>query len=190
MSAKRRTRRIGSVIQPTLLIEVGHDVVDQHVAVGKVFAGLYPDRPAAERSRDASAGHRGIATALLQELDLRRARIGGKQCRVVLARGEQHGAAIVDHGIGITAIGLRIQAEQIERQVQLETSVGSDAQIFADRHRLFLHRLVVDVVGRVAQEPGQRDRHQDRGDHNRDDVQENDARDDRLESRHAIFPLR
>ena len=113
MSAISRTSRIGSVIQPTLPIEVGDDVVDQHVAVGEVLAGLDPDGLAADGLLHARARHRGIAAALLQEFDRRRARVGGKQRRVICQRGEQHLAAFVDHGIGVAAIGLRIEPEQV-----------------------------------------------------------------------------
>ena len=89
----------------------------------------------------------------MQVFDVGVARIGGKQGGMILERGEQHRAAIVDHRVGIAAIGLRIEAEQVERQVELEAAVGAKAQVIADRDRLLLHCLVVDVVGRIAKQP-------------------------------------
>ena len=47
--------------------------------------------------------------------------------------------------------------------------------MFADGNRLFLHRLVVNIVGGIAQQPGQRERHEDGGDNDGDDMQDDDA---------------
>ena len=60
-----------------VLIEIGDDVVDQHVAIGEILAGLDPDGLAADRLADAGAGDRGIASPLLQKFDI--AGIGRRQ---------------------------------------------------------------------------------------------------------------
>ena len=53
-----------------VFVEIGDDVVDQHVAVGEVLTGLDPDGLAADRLADAGAGYRGVAAPLLQKFDI------------------------------------------------------------------------------------------------------------------------
>jgi hypothetical protein len=60
-------------------VKIGDDIVDQHVAVGEVFAGLDPDGPIAYGFPDAGARHRGVAAPLLQKLDRGGPAIVGKQ---------------------------------------------------------------------------------------------------------------
>ncbi len=156
-------------------VEVGDDIVDYHVAVGQILAGLDPDGLVADGLLDAGAGYGGVAVPLLQECEIVRWRVRRKLRCVVFQRGKQHAPAFVDHGIGITPVGLRIEPEQVERQVEFELAVGMRDQMLPDRDGLFLHRLVMNVVGRIVQQPRQRERHENRGDGDGDDVKDHDA---------------
>ena len=110
-----------------ILVEIGDDIVDQHVAVGEILAGLDPHGLAADGLPDAGAGHGGVAAPQLQELDIAGSGVGGKQGGVVLQRGKQHPSPIVDHRIGIAPIGLRIEPEQVERKIEFEAAVAARA---------------------------------------------------------------
>jgi hypothetical protein len=115
-----------------ILVEISDDIIDQHVAVGEVLTGLDPDGLAADDLPDAGAGHRGVATPLLQKLFIAGSGVGGEQGRTIPQGGKQNPTPIIDHSVGITPVFLRIETEQIERQVQFETAVRLRAQMLAD----------------------------------------------------------
>src|SRR5580692_4285748 len=106
-----------------MLVEVIDNVIDQNVAVGKVFGRLHPHRPAANDATNAGARDRGIANARLQKLDRRRTRIGGKYRRLAWKRGKQGLSRIIHHGIGISPIGLRIEALKVWRELEREAAI-------------------------------------------------------------------
>ncbi len=96
-----------------ILVEIGDDVVDQHVAIGEILASLNPDGLTADASADAGARDGRIASPLLQKFDRAGSGVGRKQRSAVFQRGKQHAPLVVDHRIGIAPVFLRIEPEQV-----------------------------------------------------------------------------
>ena len=172
-----------------MLEKVLDNVVDQNVAVGEVFRRLHPHRFAADDPANARARDGRAALAGLQKLNVGSPRIDGEYRRPVGQRGEQGFSLIIGHRIGISPIGLGIEALKAFGKFKGEAAIGLPEKMLGEGSRLLFHRLIVDVAGRRAQQPRQRDRHQNGRDGHRNHVQDHDARDDRLKPDHA-FPRR
>ena len=165
--------------------ERGDDVVDDDVAMRQVLRDLDDVGPTVDialhadaeqhRSRAAPA-HRPVAGARL---------LGREQRGAVIARGEQHAARRVEHGIGVQAVAAGIERLHLRRNVERD-AVTVRPQEAADRHRLAAQRVAVQAVGRFVEQPVQRQRHHDRDHADRHDMQGDDAGDDGVETLHAL----
>jgi len=134
-----------------VLEEVLDNVVDQDVAVGEVFRRLDPHRLAADSLANARAVDGRAVLAGFQKLNRGCARVGGKYRRLVLQRREQGFSLIIDHGVGVSPIGLRIEALKIGRKFKREAAVGLRHQMLGEGQGLLFHCVTVDVVGRHVQ---------------------------------------
>jgi hypothetical protein len=161
-----------------MLEEVLDNVVDQDVAVGEVFRRLDPHRLAADSLANARAVDGRAVLTGFQKLNRGRVRVGGKYRRLVLQRREQGFSLIIDHGVGVSPIGLRIEALKIGRKFKREAAIGLRHKMLGKRQGLLFHCVIVDVVGRDVQQPRQRERHQNGRDGHRNHVQDHDPRDD------------
>ena len=103
------------------------------------------------------------------------------------ARGEEDAARGVEHGIGVEPVAARIERLDLGRNVERHAAVGLRPQEAGDGRRLAAQRVAVQAVGGLVEQPVERQRHQDRGHADRDDVQRHDARDDRAEAPHPLF---
>ena len=146
-----------------IAVEIGDDIVDQHVAVGQILAGLDPDRLVADRLLDAGAGYGGVAEPLLQEFDVARIlRVGWKQRGVdpsarktAPGRGRRSRRRNSGHRPANRARAGRAAGRV--RACRRDTAVRCSPTETACCCIAF----VVNVVGGVVQQPRQRQRHED-----------------------------
>ena len=125
MSISSSSSRIGKVIHATRGEERGDDVVDDDVAVRQVLPDLDPVQacsPIGARHADAEQHRAGAASAHEPVAGARL--LGQKQRRAVAARGEQHAARGVQHGIGVEAVAARIERLHLGRDVERHAAVG------------------------------------------------------------------
>jgi len=179
MSIASRNRRIGSVIHPTRL--------KNSAAMGEVLSHLNPQRVIAHLLRDADAGNGRLALTRLHEREIGGAGIAGEHGGVVLQRGEQDAPSRIEDGVGISPVGLRIEILKRRRQIEHRLVLAAHRQMPREQIRLVAHRLLMQVIGSRFQEPVEHQRHEDRGNHHCDHMQEYDSGKDRFERDHASF---
>jgi len=145
-------------------------VVDDDVAMGKVLGDADAHRPALDHAADAGTGDR-LGQA-------RRRGITGPS-----PRGEQHAAVLVADVVEVAAIGFRIEAPQTIGQVERQRAVRLRDDAFGEHLGLGAHGIAMQLVDLGVEQPEQHQRQEDRNHRDRDDVQEDDAPDQRFERR-------
>jgi hypothetical protein len=136
-----------------VLEEIGDDVVDQHVPICKIFPRLNTYGFISDELLDAGAGNLRIIALDLEKLHVSRFRIGGKYRHAPLERREQDVSLIVENGIRIASVSLRIEALKIRGEIERPAAIPPQDHMVCNGYRLVAHRPVVDVVGRQIQQP-------------------------------------
>src|SRR5258708_30161216 len=96
---------------------------------------------------EADTGNGRAAASCLQVRDLGRPWIGRKYRGLVLERGKQDLAVLVDHRIGVSSDRLRINVLERGRQIECPATVRPQREIMRNQLRLFAHRAIMKVVG-------------------------------------------
>ena len=165
--------------------ELGHDVVDQHVAMRLVLRNLHPQRFGIDRHRHAGVEEARLPDVALAIAGLRAEVLFGEQGFVRLARRKQHAPASGQHGKAVTIIADRVEVAQVVRQIERPVSVRPAPQILRDLLRLLAQGALVQVARGAIHPPVQRQRQHDGGGDQGDDMHRDQPSLDRAEPDHG-----
>ena len=171
-----------------VLVEIRDDVIELDTAVTEVLADLDPYGVAVRLLLHARPEDRPVAAQRFQEGEIGRAIVVRKNRCPVLARREQYAALLVEHRIGVAAIGFRELAAQAGRKLERPAAVRARHEMTGEQFGLLAHRPALEIFDVGIQGPIKRERHEDRRDDHSYAVQQHDARQDRLEPRHPTCP--
>ena len=162
--------------------ERGDDIVDDDVAMREILPDLDPVEVVADGARHVDPDQHRAVSAPTAEGIVGQRLTHHREGKIVAAGREQDPALRIEDGIGVETVTARIDRLGFRRDLEGEVAGGGRPHEARDRERLGAQCIAMEAVGRLVEQPIERQRHQDRRHADRHDMQRDDAGDDRSET--------